>query len=106
MRRRARKSKFEFKFDPYRKYLPIVFIAVWPCGFIANVGKMFSYESVEDINLFLATTFHDIQQWPDAIFFDKACSHLRSLEKLVEEKVALSGKNCLGNCDNDIYMNI
>ncbi|KAI9336161.1 hypothetical protein BDR26DRAFT_936204 [Obelidium mucronatum] len=52
------------KFGMHEYFLPCLFTLVWSCGVIANVRKMYTFESTDDIILLLVETFEIGPQRP------------------------------------------
>ena len=84
-----RVQSMRLKYQLSRRYLDCLFSTVWCCGFIANLTKMYTHESHEDIVNFLFDSFQQSGNWPTRGYFDKACSFLQTLKNVVEPLLRL-----------------
>ncbi|KAI9326950.1 hypothetical protein BDR26DRAFT_924154 [Obelidium mucronatum] len=73
------------KFGMHEYFLPCLFTLVWSCGVIANVRKMYTFESTDDIILLLVETFDLLGEVPSHLYFDKNCLIFRSIAKMLRE---------------------
>ncbi|KAI9328264.1 hypothetical protein BDR26DRAFT_842649 [Obelidium mucronatum] len=70
-------EEFGFCYSPFDRFLPGVFLVVWSCGHIMDIGKMYPFESNKFITGFLCQTFMRLDEYPTFMFYDKACVFVR-----------------------------
>ncbi|KAI9326077.1 hypothetical protein BDR26DRAFT_957984 [Obelidium mucronatum] len=68
-----------FKYSLKQRFLPEIFMAVWRCGVIIGISKMYSFESSTFISRFLCHCFARMGEVPTFVFYDRACRLLQSL---------------------------
>ncbi|KAI9338439.1 hypothetical protein BDR26DRAFT_977234 [Obelidium mucronatum] len=68
-----------FKYSLKQRFLPGIFMAVWSCGMIIGISKMYSFESSTFISRFLCHCFARMGEVPTFVFYDRACRLLQSL---------------------------
>ncbi|KAI9326518.1 hypothetical protein BDR26DRAFT_809545 [Obelidium mucronatum] len=98
-------EEFGFCYSPFDRFLPGVFLVVWSCGHIMDIGKMYSFESNKFITGFLCQTFMRLDEYPTFMFYDKACVFVRTLKngaqqiKPLHKNHSRPDRFCMENCD-------
>ncbi|KAI9351539.1 hypothetical protein BDR26DRAFT_1003484 [Obelidium mucronatum] len=82
-------EEFGFCYSPFDRFLPGVFLVVWSCGHIMDIGKMYSYESNKFFTGFLCQTFMRLDEYPTFMFYDKACVFVRTLKNGAQQNKLL-----------------
>ncbi|KAI9342930.1 hypothetical protein BDR26DRAFT_262935 [Obelidium mucronatum] len=82
-------EEFGFCYSPFDRFLPGVFLVVWSCGHIMDIGKMYLFESNKFITGFLCQTFMRLDEYPTFMFYDKACVFVRTLKNGAQQNKLL-----------------
>ncbi|KAI9320376.1 hypothetical protein BDR26DRAFT_973641 [Obelidium mucronatum] len=82
-------EEFVFCYSPFDRFLPGVFLVVWSCGHIMDIGKMYSFESNKFITGFLCQTFIRLNEYPTFMFYDKPCVFVRTLKNGAQQNKLL-----------------
>ncbi|KAI9341628.1 hypothetical protein BDR26DRAFT_933850 [Obelidium mucronatum] len=82
-------EEFGFCYSPFDRFLPGVFLVVWSCGNIMDIGKMYLFESNKFITGFLCQTFMRLDEYPTFMFYDKACVFVRTLKNGAQQNKLL-----------------
>ncbi|KAI9324123.1 hypothetical protein BDR26DRAFT_943374 [Obelidium mucronatum] len=82
-------EEFGFCYSSFDRFLPGVFLVVWSCGHIMDIGKICSFESNKFITGFLCQTFMRLEEYPTFMFYDKACVFVRTLKNGAQQNKLL-----------------